>query len=184
MKKSKKTSRAIWMPDTFVIIFFVVWLAAALTYIIPVGKYETQEITYNDAKGVEQTRTVVDADSYKMERDRSGRPKRKGIPIFKEGGDVGLTNYAFEGLVSGDKWGTAVGLIALLLIVGGSFKIVFRTGAVEVGIMAVLHKTKGAERAVIPVMFVIFSLGGAVIGMGEEAIAFAMIIIPVVIAYA
>lgn len=140
------------MPDTFIIIFFVVLLAATLTYIIPVGKYETQEITYNGAKGVEQTRTVVDAGSYKMERDRSGRPKRKGIPIFKEGGEVGLTNYAFEGLVSGDKWGTAVGLIALLLIVGGSFKIVFKTGAVEVGIMAVLHKTKGAERAVIPVV--------------------------------
>ncbi len=170
------------MPDTFIIIFFVVVLAAALTYIIPVGKYDTKEITYTDAKGKEQSRTVVDADSYKMERDARGKPIRKGIPLFKEGGEVGFTNYAFEGLVSGDKWGSAVGLIALLLIVGGAFKIVFRTGAVEVGIMAVLHKAKGAERAVIPVMFVLFSLGGAVIGMGEEAIAFAMIIIPVVIA--
>ena len=170
------------MPDTFIIIFFVVVFVAALTYIIPVGKYDTQEITYRDAKGVEQTRTVVDSDSYRMERNAQGRPKRQGIPLFKEGGEVGFTNYAFEGLVSGDKWGSAVGLIALLLIVGGAFKIVFRTGAVETGIMAVLHKTKGAERALIPVMFVLFSLGGAVIGMGEEAIAFAMIIIPVVIA--
>jgi len=182
LEKSKKPSHGIRMPDTFIIIFFVVVLAAVLTYIIPVGKYDTQEITYTDAKGKEQSRTVVDADSYKMERDTRGRPMRRGIPLFKEGGEVGFANYAFEGLVSGDKWGTAVGLIALLLIVGGAFKIVFRTGAVEVGIMAVLHKTKGAERAVIPVMFVLFSLGGAVIGMGEEAIAFAMIIIPVVIA--
>ena len=31
-------------------------------------------------------------------------------------------------------------------------------------------------------MFVLFSLGGAVFGMGEEAIAFAMVIVPVVVA--
>ena len=170
------------MPDTFIIIFFVVVFAAVLTYIIPVGKYDIQEITYRDAKGKEQSKTVVDADSYRMERDARGRSMRRGISLFKEGGEVGFSNYAFEGLVSGDKWGSAVGLIALLLIIGGAFKIVFRTGAVEVGIMTVLHRTKGVERAVIPVMFILFSLGGAVIGMGEEAIAFAMIIIPVVIA--
>jgi len=58
------------MPDIFIIIFFVVVFAAALTYVIPVGKYNTQ-----------------------------------GIPLFEEGGEVGFTNYAFEGLVSGDKWG-------------------------------------------------------------------------------
>jgi len=85
LKKSKKTARPIRMPDTFIIIFLVVVFAAALTYIIPVGKYETQEITYRDAKGKEQTKTVVDADSYKMERDVQGRPVRRGIPIFKEG---------------------------------------------------------------------------------------------------
>ena len=34
----------------------------------------------------------------------------------------------------------------------------------------------------IPTMFVLFSLGGAVFGMGEEAIAFAMVIVPVLIA--
>ena len=34
------------MPDTFVIIFFVVVFTAVLTYIIPVGKYDVQEITY------------------------------------------------------------------------------------------------------------------------------------------
>ena len=32
-----------------------------------------------------------------------------------------------------------------------------------------------------PVIFILFSLGGAVFGMGEEAIPFAMLIIPIVI---
>ena len=47
--------------------------------------------------------------------------------------------------------------------------------------MATIKKTSGAELLLIPVMFVLFSLGGAVFGMGEEAIAFAMILVPLCI---
>jgi uncharacterized ion transporter superfamily protein YfcC len=72
--------------------------------------------------------------------------------------------------------------VAFLLVVGGAFGIVLRTRAIETGILASLHRTAGAEAAVIPTMFVLFSLGGAVFGMGEEAIAFAMVIVPVLIA--
>ena len=75
--------------------------------------------------------------------------------------------------------GAAVGVVAFLLVVGGAFGIVLRTRAIETGILASLHRTAGAEAAVIPTMFVLFSLGGAVFGMGEEAIAFAMVIVPV-----
>ena len=38
--------KKIKMPDTFVIIFFVVLFASLLTYIVPVGKFEMQEVTY------------------------------------------------------------------------------------------------------------------------------------------
>ena len=38
--------KKIKMPDTFVIIFFVVIFASLLTYIVPVGKFEMQEVTY------------------------------------------------------------------------------------------------------------------------------------------
>ena len=52
----------------------------------------------------------------------------------------------------------------------------------EAGIGDVISKTQGKEVAIIPLLFVLFSLGGAVFGMGEEAIPFAMIIVPLVIA--
>lgn len=44
-----------------------------------------------------------------------------------------------------------------------------------------ISKSKGSELGLIPVIFILFSLGGAVFGMGEEAIPFTMLIIPIVI---
>ena len=40
-----------------------------------------------------------------------------------------------------------------------------------------ISKSKGSELVLIPVIFILFLLGGAVFGMGEEAIPFAMLII-------
>lgn len=42
-KQKKKT---IQMPHTYVIIFAVVVLCAVLTYLIPVGSFQTQEVSY------------------------------------------------------------------------------------------------------------------------------------------
>ena len=47
--------KKIKMPDTFVIIFFVVIFASLLTYIVPVGKFEMQEVTYVTNTGAEKT---------------------------------------------------------------------------------------------------------------------------------
>ena len=119
--------------------------------------------------------------SFSYELDDKGNELKKGIKIFEPGGEVGVTNYVFEGLASGDKWGTAVGIVAFLLVVGGAFGIILKTGAVESGIYSMISKSKGSELVLIPVIFILFSLGGAVFGMGEEAIPFAMLIIPIVI---
>ena len=82
----------------------------------------------------------------------------------------------------GDKNGTAVGIIAFILVVGGSFGIVLRTGAVDAGIMRVIAITKGREILLIPILITLFSLGGAVFGMGEEALPFVMILAPMFVA--
>ena len=97
-------------------------------------------------------------------------------------GGFGVLNYLFEGLVTGDKYGSAVGIVALILVVGGAFGIIMRTGAVEAGIYAFIRKTKGLERFSLPLLFFLFALGGATFGMSEECIPFAMIMVPFVIA--
>ncbi len=169
------------MPDTYVIIFFVVILSAIMTYVVPVGKFEMQKVTYITDTGAEKTRDVPVPGSFTYEKDDQGNNLTKGIKLFEPGGEVGVTNYIFEGLTSGDKWGTAVGIVAFILVVGGAFGIILKTGAVETGIYSMISKSKGSELVLLPVIFILFSLGGAVFGMGEEAIPFAMLIIPIVI---
>lgn len=87
----------------------------------------------------------------------------------------------FEGLVSGDKWGSAVGVVAFILVVGGAFGIMFRTGAIENAIFSTISRTQNKEILIIPILFTLFSAGGAIFGMSEEAIPFVMIVVPVVV---
>lgn len=232
--KIKETQKkSFQMPDTYVIIFMVVALAALLTYIIPTGRFNVGykvhdannntiaivedgavgEFTLDGSKfiidatgedtlvledGVEEPLATINKNKAKAYEHMDNNEldfkvtqeygeyisegEKSGIPLFKAGGEVGFFNFAFEGLVKGDKWGTAVGIIAFILIAGGSFGIILKTGAVEIGILSMIKKTKGSEILIIPVLFFLFSLGGAVFGMGEEAIPFAMIIVPLVIA--
>lgn len=233
MVQNKKKKWSFAMPDTYVIIFFVVLLAALLTYIMPLGKFEVNYKAYdaNNKKIVEvadgaKAFFMVDSKNYIIDatgektlllQDGVEQPlgqikkskaqaveikqddklsfkvvqeygnyisdgEKRGIKLFAAGGDVGFLNYVFEGIVKGDKWGSAVGVIAFILVVGGAFGIILKTGAVESGILSMISKTKGKEVVLIPLLFLLFSLGGAVFGMGEEAIPFAMIIVPLVIA--
>ncbi|PKG74187.1 hypothetical protein CXF86_13780 [Shewanella sp. GutCb] len=168
------------MPDTLVIIFFVALGAALMTYFIPVGSFETQEVSYV-IDGVEKSRSVIDPSSFSYEKDANGEPILNPVSLFEGGGGAGFFNFAFEGLVSGSKWGSAIGVIMFMLVIGGAFGIVMATGTIDNGILKLIDKTRGNETLFIPVIFILFSLGGAVFGMGEEAIAFAIIICPLMI---
>ncbi len=180
MENKKK---GVSMPHTFIIIFGVILFAAVLTMFIPLGQYDTKEVTYT-INGAEKTRTVLDADSFRYVLDENGNKVTKIAPLFgtEDFGGQGILNYVFEGMTVGDKNGTAVGIIAFILVVGGAFSIVLQTGAVESGIMRVITMTKGREIILIPILIVLFSLGGAIFGMGEEAIPFVMILVPMFIA--
>ena len=83
--------------------------------------------------GVEKTRTVLDPESFQYILDENGNKVTKAAPIFgtEDFGGQGILNYVFEGMTVGDKNGTAVGIIAFILVVGGAFGIVLRTGAIR-----------------------------------------------------
>ena len=119
------------------------------------------ETIYDTSKKLHNTATVWGTDDY---------------------GGFGFLNYIFEGLVTGSKYGSAVGIVALILVVGGAFGIIMRTGAIDAGIFAFITKTRGLERYALPLFFFLFSLGGATFGMSEEVIPFAMVMVPFVIA--
>ena len=72
MENKKKSFR---MPHTYIIIFGVILFAALLTVFIPLGKYETKEITYMQ-NGTEKTKTVLDPDSFQYVLDEMLREIR------------------------------------------------------------------------------------------------------------
>lgn len=236
-------------PHTYAIIFVVVMLCWALTFMVPAGKFSTHDVEYVDSNGATKTKTVLIADSFRYSYNLNtekisselnnlakDEEKLKELGIDAEAlnefiktdsstwdqeqlDELGLTddtlyslygqsmydtskklhktariwgtddfegfgflNYIFEGLVTGDKYGSAVGIVALILVVGGAFGIIMKTGAIDAGIYAFIRKTRGFERLALPMLFFVFSLGGATFGMSEEVIPFAMIMVPFVIA--
>lgn len=184
------------MPDAYIIIFCVVLLAAISTYVIPAGTFALQEITTGEGEQA-RTRSVIDPDSFAIARDADGRAERVTVSLFtgeahmgetrihrfpaSATGEMGVFNYVFEGMTSGSKYGAAVGVIAFILIIGGAFGMILRTGAIEAGILRIIAITRGRDLFMIPVLFLTFSLGGAIFGMSEEAIAFAMLITPLMV---
>ncbi|MCY9803406.1 putative basic amino acid antiporter YfcC [Vibrio scophthalmi] len=177
---SAVTKKSWQMPDTLILIFFVGIFAAILTYLIPAGSFESQQVTYM-VDGAEKTRTVIDPNSFTYATDAAGELVYNTVSLFASGGGIGLMNFPFEGLTSGSKWGSAIGVIMFMLVIGGAFGVVMRTGTIDNGILRLIDKTKGNESLFIPVLFLLFSLGGAVFGMGEEAVAFAIIIAPLMV---
>lgn len=159
------------MPDAFVILFFVALFAAALSHILPAGKFETAIQQVNGSE-----RSVIVPGSYHVVDNAN-----KGIPLFAGDGGNGLLNVPFEGLVAGSKWGSAVGVVAFILVIGGAFGMIMETGAINRGIVRLIERGGRLQSALIPLLFFLFSLGGAVFGMGEEAIAFCILLVPLMI---
>lgn len=69
----KSFNRGFNVPDTYIIIFFVVVIAAVMTFLVPKGYYETEDVTYL-MNGVEKTRTVIKDGSFQYLTDAAGKP--------------------------------------------------------------------------------------------------------------
>ena len=70
-KGLKSFNKGFQVPDTYIIIFLVVVVAALLTFLVPKGFYETQDISYM-INGVEKTRTVIKDGSFQYLTDDAG----------------------------------------------------------------------------------------------------------------
>lgn len=167
--------KALSMPDAFVILFFVMLLAAVASHLIPAGSFKLLPAQTNAQGELQKAR--IDPQSFSYSDEAS-----QGVVLFAEQGQTGFLNYAFEGMVSGDKMGAAIGVIAFILLTGGAFGIIMQSGAVNNGILALIKRTQNTQFLFIPLMFTLFSLGGAVFGMGEEAIAFCIVLLPLMLA--
>lgn len=161
---SETAVRRFRAPDTFVILFCVALIAWAARWVVPAGRFVPVE---GEAFSIDTFETVG----------------RTGVPLFSgDDNTVSFLDFLFEGLIAGDRFSATIALMAFLLIVGGAFGIILRTGAMEAGLHRLVSRSEDkdglATTLLIPVLFILFSLGGAVFGMGEEAIVFVLILAP------
>ena len=89
-------------------------------------------------------------------------------------GDIILAS--FEGFFD------AADVALFILMVGGFLGVVMKTGAIDAGVAAVVRRLNGKEILLIPVLMIVFSLGGTSFGMWEETMAFFPLLIPVFLA--
>lgn len=145
------------MPNTFVLLFSLLAMIAAATWVVPGGKYDTHLV---------DGRQLIDPGSFHYV---ASNPQ----------GFVALMMAPIKGFVE------AALIIGFILIVGGAFAVLQQTQAIDAMIKTVAkaHRTSRSVRAlVIPVFVTLFSLGGATFGMAEEAIPFVLIFIPLALA--
>lgn len=146
--------RKLTIPHTYTIIFFIIVFMTILTWVVPSGEFNR----IIDAEG----RTVVDAASYHLVESNP-----QGL--------ADLFTSPAKGIID------AVETIAFVLIVGGSFGIINRTGAIEKGIARAAKTFGNKEILIFPLIMVLFGLGGTTFGMCEETLPFYMVFIPLML---
>ena len=148
------TPREFRMPHTLVIVGALIVLVLALSWVVPSGAYEH--------KAGPDGRKVTVAGTYRtVEKIRLGPQWLLISPI--------------KGFVDGAL------IIAFLFIIGGAFNVVQETGIIEFAIRrvtAALTARPRLEKLLIPVLMILFSLGGSIFGMAEETIPFILIFVP------
>jgi len=76
----------------------------------------------------------------------------------------------------------AIGVCLFVMILGGFLGIITETGALDAGIAALVHKLKGNELVLIPILMFIFSIGGTTYGMCEETVPFYLLLAATIVA--
>jgi len=76
----------------------------------------------------------------------------------------------------------AVDVALFIIVIGGFLGVTMESGAIDAGIAAVTEALQGKERWMIPILMILFGIGGSTYGMAEETIAFYPLIIPIFIA--
>ena len=100
-----------------------------------------------------------------------------GEEIVDGSGVVGATLWQtlmapIYGFVGADGIDGAIQICFFVLILGAFLKMVNSTNAIEDGIKVLIKKLHGRELVLIPVLMIIFSIGGTTYGMLEETVGF------------
>ncbi|MFN3530506.1 MAG: YfcC family protein [Bacteroidia bacterium] len=155
------------IPHTYVLLFGILCLAAALSWWLPGGSFERE---IRDVNGT--ARTLILADTFQE------------MPAEPQSWQVLTAFYrGFE---------RQSGIIIFIFIVGGVFYILQQSRALDLGIISLVKRANrldkfplsrqlGSGPILISLSMLLFAIFGAVFGMSEETIPFVLIFVPLAI---
>lgn len=142
-------------PHPLALVIGCILVVAALTYIIPAGKYDRRKDPKADNK------EVVVENTYH---------RTKSTPVGLFGALVAIP----RAMTDSEQ---AAPVIIYVFLVGGAFAVVERTGALRKMVDAVVNVPPSLRRFLIPFGCLIFGLGGILIQMQEELLAFVPVLL-------
>lgn len=139
------------MPDTYVIVAAIVLVMALLTWVIPPGTYDYQEVDING-----KMRTVpVDGTFHYLD--------------VADANPAGPLDY-FKSLYTGCV--DAADIIFIIFVCAGTFGILVKTGAFHAGIGTVLKRMGDKDIFLVPILMTVYALGSSLFGMLSEFYGF------------
>ncbi|WP_256372878.1 hypothetical protein [Breoghania sp. L-A4] len=147
-------------PTAYTILFLLIILVAALSWIIPAGQYERR---MNQEIGRE---VAVPGTYQTVESNPQGPVEVLLAPIG------GFYNPE-------SNMANAIDVALFVLLLGGFLGVVNATGSIDTGMRSAMRAMGGREIWMIPILMALFAIGGTTYGMAEETLAFYAILLPV-----
>ena len=175
------------------ILMAIIVLAAAATWLVPAGKYNT--LVYKDGQFIIQTPDSTITAPFKKETadslaiqiplkafETGEISKPISIPGSyhrlpkKPQGIISILQAPIKGIYE------TIDIILFVLLLGSFINIFYSSGAIEKGISRLCYKMQGREAWLIVTLTFIIIVGGTTYGMDAEAMAFYPILVPVFLA--
>ena len=162
--------RRFTLPSAYTILFGLIVVMALATWLIPAGTYALDK----EGAPVPGTYKTVDSNPARILTDSLTAPINGLYGIEDDKGNISYYN-------SGELFG-AIDVALFIIVIGGFLGVTMRTGAIQSGIGRLVTRLRGRERWMIPILMIVFALGGSTYGMAEESLAFYSLVIAVMIA--
>jgi uncharacterized ion transporter superfamily protein YfcC len=150
-------SKPFRVPHTLVLMFAMMVVALALTWILPAGSFDTEVNESGREMVVPGTFETMDEDA----------------PV--------LTPWSLFTVIP-RALADAQGIIFFVLIIGGALAVVRQTGAIDALLARIIERFGNLPAALILVGMLAFGVASATLGMAEEYIPFAAILIALCVA--
>ena len=155
MEGVEKKKKGLKSPNVYTLLLIIILICAILTWIVPAGQYD---MITNDSG-----REVVDPTTFHYV-DRT--------PV----GVMGFLASIFNGMINGAE------IIFLVFVTGAALGVIFAAGAFDAAIVRIALAMNGKEKALIPVMMLVFCFMGATMGSAEDLIVYIPILVAMCLA--